>query len=95
MSIAFEKSNINTGGDYSGTNGMKYYTSATRFYEAINARFISFNGGTNMSKFGIAIQFVNKSKAEGKVYHVEIVFQNNGKPRFGHTLYFGHFNKFY
>ncbi|MEN2436809.1 T6SS effector amidase Tae4 family protein, partial [Weeksellaceae bacterium A-14] len=95
MSMAFEKSGINIGGDYYGAKGLKYYTSATRFYEAINARFTSFNGGSNMSQFGVAVQFVDKFKPVGKVYHVDIVFKNNGNPRFGNTLYSGHYNQFY
>ena len=59
MSIAFEKSKIDIGGDYYGAKGKKYYTSATSFYKAIDSRFISFNGGANMSQFCIAIQFIN------------------------------------
>lgn len=96
MSIAFEKSKIDIGGDYYGAKGKKYYTSATSFYKAIDSRFISFNGGTNnMSQFGIAIQFINKFEAKGQIYHVDIVFRNNGNPRFGNTLYPNHYNKFY
>lgn len=95
MSVAFEKSDINIGGDYNGANGKKYYTSATRFYEAINARFISFNGGPDMSQFGVVVQFLDQYKPEGKVYHVDIVFRNNGNPRLGNRYYEKHYNKFY
>jgi hypothetical protein len=94
LSVAFEKAGIDIGGDYNGTKGLKYYTSATRIYRAIDSRFISFNKGFDMSQYGIAIQFADKNYT-GQVFHVDVVYIQNNQGRFGNKLYGEHYNKFY
>jgi hypothetical protein len=94
LSVAFEKSGIDIGGEYLGKNGLHYYTSATQIGEAIDSRFISSSKGFNLSNYGVGIQYKN-SDYKGSVYHVDVVFIRSGKGVFGHTLYSGYYNKFY
>jgi RHS repeat-associated protein len=94
LSIAFEKSKINIGGDYYGDKGLKYYTAATRIASAIDSRFNSYTQGYNISNYGVVLQYFDKSYT-GQVFHVDIVYIKNGVGVFGNTLYGGKYNKFY
>ncbi|MCQ9639363.1 T6SS effector amidase Tae4 family protein, partial [Chryseobacterium sp. WG14] len=94
LSVAFEKSGINIGGDYYGLNGKKYYTAATRIAKALDLRFISYGQAYDKSNWGINVQYKNKSYT-GSVYHVDVAFLKNGQGVFGHTLYSPYYNKFY
>ena len=94
LSVAFEKSGIDIGGDYTGAKGTKYYTAATRIAQALDLRFISYGQGYNKSGWGINVQYKDKSYT-GSVYHVDVAFVKNGQGVFGHTLYSPYYNKFY
>ena len=94
LSVAFEKSGIAIGGDYTGAKGTKYYTAATRIAKALDVRFISYGQGYNKSGWGINVQYKDKSYT-GSVYHVDVAFMKNGQGVFGHTLYSPYYNKFY
>ncbi|WP_370901325.1 T6SS effector amidase Tae4 family protein [Chryseobacterium gossypii] len=94
LSVAFEKSGIDIGGEWTGVKGTKYYTSATKMAQALDSRFISHGQGYNISGWGINVQYKNKSYT-GSVYHVDVAFIKNGKGVFGHTLYSPYYNKFY
>ncbi len=94
LSVAFEKSGIDIGGDYNGKNGLKYYTSATRMAQALDTRFISYGQAYDQSNWGINVQY-KSSTYKGSVYHVDVAFIKNGQGVFGNTLYGGYYNKFY
>ena len=94
LSVAFERSNINIGGDYYGNNDLKYYTAATRIASAIDSWFNPYFQGYNKSNYGVVLQYFDKSYS-GQVFHVDVVYLKNGLGVFGNTIYDGKYNKFY
>ncbi|MDR0223663.1 MAG: hypothetical protein LBI32_01215 [Myroides odoratus] len=95
LSVAFEKSGIDIGGDYYGAKGLKYYTAAAKFFKALEKRFVPQSiRGLNQSQYGIVIQFPSQTYS-GKVHHVDVIYIKNNKGVFGNTLYRGYYNMFF